>query len=268
VNLGFYRPTGGFLELVHPSSKLICLLLAFVPPFFSRGPLQVLPYFLLLLTAALATGAMPNLRRIGVIMLILFVMSVILWSIFQPGENRLFALGPIAITREGISFGLMIGLRLNCFVLAAVIFLTSTPIEAVAHGLSRLGLPFVVSFTVSLAFRLTPLFLEAGRTIVMAQKSRGLDLASGGPIKRLRLYIPIIVPVIVSGLRKADQLAIALESKGFGGKGKRTMLLEYSVGWRDLVLVLVLLAAIAVTATVYCNAGAERLLAILSSTRS
>jgi len=46
------------------------------------------------------------------------------------------------------------------------------------------------------------------------------------------------------------------------------MLLEYSVGWRDLVLVLVLLAAIAVTATVYCNAGAERLLAILSSTRS
>jgi len=200
VNLGFYRPTGGFLELVHPSSKLICLLLAFVPPFFSRGPLQVLPYFLLLLTAALATGAMPNLRRIGVIMLILFVMSVILWSIFQPGENRLFALGPIAITREGISFGLMIGLRLNCFVLAAVIFLTSTPIEAVAHGLSRLGLPFVVSFTVSLAFRLTPLFLEAGRTIVMAQKK----------------------PWTRFGFRWADQTAAALYPNHRAGHRQRS----------------------------------------------
>lgn len=268
MNLGFYRPTGGFFELVHPATKLICLLLAFVPPFFSRDPLQVLPYFLLLLTAALTTGAGPNLRRIGSIMLILFCMSVVLWSIFQRGETRLFGLGPIAVTREGVSYGLMIGLRLNCFVLAAVIFLTSTPIEAVAHGLSRLGLPFVVSFTVSLAFRLTPLFLEAGRTIVMAQKTRGLDLDCGGPIERLRRYIPIIVPVIVSGLRRADQLAIALESKGFGNRCKRTMLLEYPVGWRDLTLLLVLLAVIAVSATIYFDAGVMRVFALVGRTRT
>lgn len=268
MNLGFYRPTGGFLELVHPATKLICLLLAFVPPFLSRDPLQVLPYFLLLLTAALATGAAPNLRRIGIVMLILFCMSVVLWSIFQRGETRLFGLGPVALTREGVSYGVMVGLRLNCFVLAAVIFLTSTPIEAVAHGLSRLGLPFVVGFTVSLAFRLTPLFLEAGHTIVMAQKTRGLDLDAGGPIERLRRHIPIVVPVIVSGLRRADQLAMALESKGFGNKCKRTMLLEYRLGWRDLVLLTLLLAVIAASAAIYLDAGVARLLAIFGQCQS
>lgn len=262
MTLGFYRPTGSFFERVHPSSKLICLLLAFIPPFFSRNPLQVLPYFLLLMVVAPAVGAGPNLRRSGVIMLILFFMSVILWSIFQRGETRLFGLGPVAITREGVSYGLMVGLRLNCFVLAAVIFLTSTPLEAVAYGLSRLGLPFVVSFTISLAFRLTPLFLEAGRTIATAQKARGLDLDAGGPIKRLRRYIPIIVPVIVSGLRRADQLAIALESKGFGNSCKRSTLLEYRAGWRDLTLVCVLLGVVAGTAIIYYDIGFARMVAL------
>lgn len=241
MSMAFYRPSKGHFDRIHPISKIIALMLAFVPPFMAQSPFEVLAYLLLLFLVALAIGAWSNLRRMGFIMGILFIMSVFLWTFFQEGSTPLLRIEPVTIYREAFLYGVKIGLRLNCFVLAAVIFLTVTRIEDFTYGLSRLGLPFVVSFALSLSFRLTPLFMETGQTIVMAQRARGLDLSSGGPLNRLRHYVPIIVPILVSGLRRSDQLAVALESKGFGGKCKRSCLVEYEITWRDFVLIVALL---------------------------
>lgn len=236
MSLAFYRPTGGFFEQVNPVSKLVALLAAFVPPFFGDSPVEILPYFALLFSAALSARAGANLVRIYKLMILLFVMSVVLWSFFYRGHTVLYLIGPLAITKESLLYGITIGIRLNCFVLAAIIFLTSTPIEDFTYGLSKLGMPFVVSFALTLAFRLTPLFIETGQAIVMAQKARGLDLDSGGILRRIRHYVPIIVPVLASGLRRADQLAVALESRGFGKSKSRSVVSEFPVTWRDWVL--------------------------------
>ncbi|MCX7049166.1 MAG: energy-coupling factor transporter transmembrane component T [Candidatus Sumerlaeota bacterium] len=252
MSLAFYKPTGGFFERAHPAMKILCLILAFLPPFFTRGPLEALPYLILLFAVALISGCAPNLRRVAPIMAILFVMSVALWSLFHKGQTIVFSLGPIALTKEGALYGIMIGIRLSCFILSALIFLTSTRIEDFTYGLSWLGLPFPVSFALSLAFRLTPLFIETGQTIVMAQKARGLNLDSGGPLARIRRYVLIIIPVLVSGLRRADQLAIALESKGFGYKSTRTCLSDHRLTWRDLVLVSGIFAVDALAVMHYC----------------
>lgn len=138
--------------------------------------------------------------------------------------------------RLSLLYGITICLRLNCFVLAAIIFLTCTPIEDFTYGLYRMGPPFAVSFALTLAFRLTPLFMETAQAIAMAQQARGLDLDSGGLFQRIRRYVPIIVPVLVSGLRRADQLAVALESKGFGMAGRRTTIMAFRISWRDVAL--------------------------------
>jgi energy-coupling factor transporter transmembrane protein EcfT len=125
----------------------------------------------------------------------------------------------------------------------SVAFLTCTPIEDIAYGLNRLGMPYVASFALSLAFRLTPLFLQAGQQIALAQRARGLDLDRGGPLRRLRGYLPILVPVLLGGLRRADQLAVALELRGFGRPGKRTALPDYRFTWRDGLALLGVAAA-------------------------
>ena len=195
MSLAFYRPVGGFFERAHPVAKLIALVVAFVPPFFGQTPLEVLPYLLFLFFAALGAGAWPNLIRVKTLALALFVMSAALWSVFYPGQTVLYSLGPISIYRESIVFGAAMGLRINCFMFAAIIFFTATRIEDFTYGLSRLGFPYVMSFALSLAFRLTPLFIQTGQEIVVAQKARGLDLDSGGLIQRIRQYVPIIVPV-------------------------------------------------------------------------
>ncbi len=248
MSLSFYRPTGSFIERVHPAIKIVALVLAFAPPLLSAGPAAIFPYFALLLAVALLSGAGPNLSRVKSLMIVLFFMSVVLWTFFQKGTVPLMRLGPIVIHKESVLYGVTVGLRLNCFVLAATIFLTATRIEDFTCGLSMLGLPFVASFALSLAFRLTPLFIETGQTIAMAQRARGLDLESGGPLKRIRRYAPIIVPVLLCGLRRSDQLAIALESKGFGSAGARTTLSEFKIEWRDFILLFSVLLACAASA--------------------
>lgn len=236
MSLAFFRPTGGFFERAHPVTKLICLVVAFLPPFFGDRPQQVLPYFLLLFALCFPAGAWPNLRRVRNLMILLLVMSVVLWTFFYPGREAPLTVGPFRFHPDSLAYGATVGLRLVSFMLAAVIFLTSTRIEDFTYGLYRLGLPFVVSFALTLAFRLTPLFMETGQAIVTAQKARGLDLSSGGLVTRIRRHVPIIVPILASSLRRADQLAIALESKGFGRAQPRTTLAEYAVTWRDVLL--------------------------------
>lgn len=236
MSLAFYHPTGGFFERANPVSKLVSLVAAFVPPFFGKMPVEVLPYFALLFSAALLARAGANLLRVYKLMILLFVMSVVLWTFFHKGQTPLYTIGPLVIMRESLLYGTTVGIRLNCFVLAAIIFLTTTPIEDFTYGLSKLGIPFVASFALTLAFRLTPLFIETGQAIVMAQKARGLDLDSGGALRRIRHYVPIIVPVLASGLRRADQLAVALESRGFGKGKSRSVVSEFPVTWRDCVL--------------------------------
>ena len=188
--------------------------------------------------ATLLARAGNNLLRMYKLMIILFIMSTILWTFFYRGQTVLFTFGSITIMKESVLYGITIGIRLNCFVLAAIIFLTCTPIEDFTYALSKLGLPFVASFALTLAFRLTPLFVETGQTIVIAQKARGLELDSGGLLKRIRNYVPVIIPVLASGIRRADQLAIALESKGFGKTKKRSNVSEFRTTWRDFVLIL------------------------------
>ena len=246
MRLAFYHPTGGFFERANPVSKLISLVAAFVPPFFGSEPGQVLPYFALLFFTALLAQAGKNLLRVCKLMIILFVMSVVLWTFFYAGCTPLYTVGPVVIMKESVLYGTTIGIRLNCFILAAIIFLTSTPIEDFTYGLSRLGVPFVASFALTLSFRLTSLFIETGQAIVIAQKARGLDLDSGGILKRIRRYVPIIVPVLASGLRRADQLAMALEARGFGKTKSRSFVSEFPITWRDYVLVSVILLTCAV----------------------
>ena len=253
MSLTFYSPSGGFFERVHPVSKLICLMASFVPPFLGNEPLEVFPYFSFLLLAAFFAQAGANLRRVYKLMIILFVMSIVLWAFFYRGKSALFTVGRIVIMKESLLYGVTTGIRLNCFILSAIIFLTSTPIEDFTYGLSKLGMPFAASFALTLSFRLTPLFMETGQAIVMAQKSRGLDLDSGGIIKRIRHYVPIIVPVLVSGLRRADQLAVALESRGFGKTKKRSAISEFPITWRDYVLISITLLICILTGLRYCS---------------
>ncbi|MBN2381792.1 energy-coupling factor transporter transmembrane protein EcfT [bacterium] len=229
------------MSKLHPAIRIAVLILLFCTPFAFNDPLFLAPLGLLFLVLSLFAQAWSNIVRVRWLGLVFLVMSLLLWPLFFHGPTPLFVLGPVTITKEALLYGCSIGIRLNCFLLLGVIFLSITRLEDFTRGLTSLGLPYSLSFALGLAFRLSPLFAEEAERVVTAQKARGLDLDQGTIFARIKKHIPVIVPVLLLGLKKADLLSIALESKGFNPSAHRTYYYHYALRLTDLVVIVLVL---------------------------
>ncbi len=237
--LSLYLDRGSALHRRHPVAKLLAMVLLFVAAFLLDDPRAIAPLTLLVLCATVAAGATTNLWRLRWIVVPVFVFTLAIWAFFYPG--RATAADP----SEAWRFGLGMALKLETFLAAGLLFLATTTVEEFAFALTRLGVPYRVGFVVTLAFRLVPVFLDSALTVVDAQRCRGLDFGRGPLHQRIARYVPVIVPVFIGGLRRADQMAFALEVRGFSAGRKRTGLPRPAVTAGDWLLVGVA-AAIAV----------------------
>ena len=218
MNLVLYAATGSPLHRLHPVTKLLCFLSFVVTAFLVDRPAAQLPLAAGVLLLLAAGGVLPVVWRFRVLFVMVFVFTVTMWTLFYRG-----ALVP---TRGGFVFGLSTAIRLDTFLAAGLLFLATTRVEEVAFALGRLGVPHTIGFTLTLAFRLVPVFFDAAQTIVAAQRCRGLEFQRGGVVTRLRHYVPVIVPVFVGALRRADHMAMALELRGFNSGRPRTTYLR------------------------------------------
>ena len=192
------------------------------------------------LIAIQAAGAWSSLRRVRTILIAIFTVSLVVWTFLSDGSTTL--VGPIEL--ESVLFGLSTGLKLSASITASVVWLSTTRNEEITAGFIRMGLPYRVAFAFSSALRMVPTFVGAGTTIAQAQRSRGLDIESGNLLTRMRKYLPLVVPVFAAALRSAQQMAMALESRGFGAQKERTYLLQLRLGPLDWAVTLVAVAGI------------------------
>ncbi len=195
------------------------------------GDNPLLPGTLLALSLlAIHVGrAWRSLARVRTLVLVIFLFSLVVWTFFSQGATRL--VGPIEV--ESLLFGLSTGLKLAATIVASIAWLSTTRNEEITTGFIRLGIPYRVAFAFSAALRMVPTFVGAGITIIQAQKARGVDVESGNVLTRLRRHLPMMVPVFISALRSARQLAMALEAKGFGAQSERSYMLELRMGLID-----------------------------------
>lgn len=232
VALTLYVPTPTALHRLHPVTKLVGLLVLVVAAFLVDRPFLVAPLFALVVALLAAVGGGANLRRLRLMFVLVFAFTLAIWTFFYaPAADgaRTF----LAPTRAGFFFGLSTAVRLATFLAAGLLFLTTTRVEEVAYALGRLGVPYKVGFTLMLAFRLVPVFFDAALSVVQAQRCRGLPIGRGGPVTRLRRFVPVIVPVLIGALRRADRMAMALELRGFNSGRPRTTYLRARAGARD-----------------------------------
>jgi energy-coupling factor transport system permease protein len=101
-------------------------------------------------------------------------------------------------------------------------FFMTTSADDLGLALEQIHVPYSISFTFTTAVRLVPTMAIDAQTVVDAQRSRGLELDKGNFIKRIRNYIPILIPLIISAIRRSVELAEALEARAFGATEKRT----------------------------------------------
>ncbi len=226
MNIFLYLDRDTPIHRLDPRTKLISALILFVICLCFNHPLYVAGISAGIGMLARWAGAWPNFWKLRFILLLLLLFSFLIWPFFVSGPTRWFSWGALQLSRESVFYGLAMGLRLSTFVAIGLIFLSTTRNEELTNGLIRLGVPFPLAFALATALRLVPTFVGAGATIIQAQVSRGLDLESGSLFKRMGKFIPQAVPLFIYAIHHTNFLAMALESKGFDPKAKRTFYYE------------------------------------------
>ncbi|HDN79497.1 MAG TPA: energy-coupling factor transporter transmembrane protein EcfT [Chloroflexi bacterium] len=144
----------------------------------------------------------------------------------------------IALLISLVSFGpqitLQVGMRLLCVVSAFFIFFQTTLPEDLAGALVKMGVPYVFAFILTTAMEFVPVIQRKVRNVIDAQRSRGIPVEFS--LRGLRYYPALLVPIMVSSFSLADELAMAMESRGFGRPG-RTFYREYAFKWVDYLAI-------------------------------
>ncbi|MFC1487097.1 energy-coupling factor transporter transmembrane component T family protein [Thermoproteota archaeon] len=132
----------------------------------------------------------------------------------------------------------------------SVFFLTTSP-DRLGLALQQSHIPYEFCFAFTTAVRFVPVLADEAQTIMDAQKARGLELEGGNLIKRVRNYIPILIPLIVNAIRRSLELAEAMESRAWGANPKRTNLYELKLKKEDYILALISILMLILAVFIY-----------------
>ncbi len=243
-SISLYSDNGSWLVRLHPFTKLFYLLAAIAVPLISgyliMFPLTILLSLILLKSAALVRRALPLLAFSFTIILTI----VLIQGIFnQKNTEVLFSLGPVHFYREGLLYAAGIGLNiLNMLLSFAVLVLTTDPSELVEE-LEKKGMSPKFGYIINSVFQIIPQMIGTMNTISDAQRSRGME-TEGRLITRIKAFLPLISPVVMSALTSTRERAIALEVRGFGGKAKKTYLYTHPYEKKDRIIKYLSLLAI------------------------
>jgi energy-coupling factor transport system permease protein len=128
----------------------------------------------------------------------------------------------------------------------SVFFLTTSP-DHLGLALEESRVPYEFAFAFTTAVRFVPVLAEEAQTIMDAQKARGLELEKGSLLKRIRNYVPVLIPLIVSAIRRSLELAEAMESRAWGATKKRTNLYLLKLHRGDYALLLITVGILVVS---------------------
>jgi energy-coupling factor transport system permease protein len=143
-------------------------------------------------------------------------------ALFFPGaKDHLATLGPLSVSREGLTFGLISAGRIVVAFLASIAFLFSTLADDTLETLIARGASNRIAFVILSAVQMVPRMQERAGSILEAQQARGLSL-EGSFGRRIRALVPLIGPVLLGSLVDVRERTFALEARGFGARSNRT----------------------------------------------
>jgi energy-coupling factor transport system permease protein len=204
----------------------------------------LLTAFLMFIIAMSKIPLKMYLKNIKAILPII-VLTALLNMFYTADGNVIFNWWIITLTVGGITRALFMALRIILLILAsAVLSYTTSPtsltgaIESLLKPLSVIGLKNAVhtmAMTMTIALRFIPTLIEETGKIMNAQKARGADLESGNLIKKIKALLPILIPLLISSVRRAYELAEAMECRCYNGGEGRTKYRVMKYSKRDFV---------------------------------
>ncbi len=228
-----FRRVSSPIHRLDPRVKFLYVLIIFG---IAIAFLEVLPLVLLfliqipfVLVASVQREWIRSLRGAAFLATLLFVVNFVFayfWGTYPPGMSPW-------------EYPLAMALRFLVLVESFSIFFLTTSPDHLSLALEQSHVPYEFCFAFTTAVRFVPVLAEEAQTIMDAQKARGLELERGNFLKRVRNYIPILIPLIVSAIRRSLELAEAMESRAWGATEKRTNLYVLKMKKADYTLIVV-----------------------------
>ena len=234
ITFGQYYESRSVLHRTDPRIKIILMILLIVFVFLAKN-MYSLAFSAVAVIIMLLVSKVPfkmYLKNMKVILPVLIFTAII--NLFYGEGEALFRIWKIEITTGGVYKSVFMAVRIALLIfISSLLTYTTTPndltdaIESLLSPLKYIGLRSVVhtlAMMMTIALRFIPTLIEEAEKIMNAQKARGADLESGGLISRIKALIPILIPLLISSVRRAYELAEAMECRCYnGGEGKTRM---------------------------------------------
>lgn len=252
VTFGQYYPAKSFVHNMDARAKIVFVIAYIVAifladNFIALGAVTLFLIFIVLLSRVPFGSVLRSVKMI----LFLIVFTAILNLFFYSGESAYKPLVDwwiITITQESLVNMAFLALRLFLLVMGtSVLTLTTTPVS-LTDGIESLLTPLKwirfpvheLALIMSIALRFIPTLTDETNRIISAQKARGANFETGGLIKRAKATLPILIPLLVSAFRRAEDLGDAMDARCYSGAKGRTKYKKLTFTWRDLLGLLVL----------------------------
>ncbi|MGM9886921.1 MULTISPECIES: energy-coupling factor transporter transmembrane protein EcfT [unclassified Lactococcus] len=229
--MGRYIPGNSVIHKMDPRSKLL-VIIAFIAviflahDWFGYALLLVYTFLGVWLSKIPITYFLKGLRpMIGIILF-----TVIFQMLFTPGSHVIFHFWIFQLSIESMINAVYIFFRFVLIIFMSTILTLTTPPLTLADGietglspLKKIKVPVhELGLMLSISLRFIPTLMDDTTMIMNAQKARGMDFGEGNLLQKIKSVIPILIPLFVSSFRRADDLAIAMESRGYQGGDGRT----------------------------------------------
>jgi len=239
-----FRKVSSPIHRLDPRAKFFYVIVMFVIAILFGELLPLIVLFLMQIPFVFVAGVqrewIRSLRGALFLAVIIFVFNFVFGYLSPGGIPRIEP--PVDTLSEYIILlerSLAMALRFAVLVESfSVFFLTTSP-DHLGLALEQSHVPYEFCFAFTTAVRFVPVLAEEAQTIMDAQKARGLELERGNFIKRIRNYIPILIPLIVNAIRRSLELAEAMESRAWGATEKRTNLYALRLKKPDYALALI-----------------------------
>ncbi|WP_294154935.1 energy-coupling factor transporter transmembrane component T [uncultured Clostridium sp.] len=248
ITIGQYLPGESFIHKLDPRTKILISLIFIICLFIVN---KFIGYTLVIgfLAAVIFIAKIPFRFIVNglkpIFLLVVFTAVLNIFMIRGTEDTLIYQFGFLSIYVEGLETAAFMAIRLILLIIGtSLLTLTTSPIE-LTDGIEKLLRPIgkeiahELAMMMTIALRFIPTLIDETDKIMKAQKARGADFETGGIIQKAKKLVPLLVPLFISSFRRADELAMAMEARGYRGGAGRTRMKVLKFTSKDTIAFIV-----------------------------
>lgn len=225
-----YIRRDSIIHQLDPRTLLLFLGMIITSTFLLNHPISLTLIFLIVLLTAYKAKVLKEFFMRIKRLFPMIAFAFFIWFLFPylslfhsvPKGGTSLSLFFMSVNSKRVMYALSMSIRILILVTTPILFFMVLPNSDLVRALEELKFPYHIAFGIGLSLRMVDVFEDEFRTTREAQKSRGVEMDKGGLIKRIKNQIPVILPVILQGIKKSDYLAMAMDLRGFNSIESRT----------------------------------------------